>query len=258
MVSTSAILRMGPSSARPAWRRTLVAGLRTVALALVLALGVRIFVAEPFSIPTTSMLPALLPGEHLLVLKYPYGYGGASLPWVRSPGTGRVGLVLPARGDAIVFADPADGGSNFVKRVVGLPGEVVAISNGVVSIDGIAATRTRLPDFAYPASADTACRPGRQVGDTCVHRRDLETLPGAETAILPYRGRGADYGPVTVPEGHLFVLGDNRGGSLDSRFGITDGGFGHVPLGHVIGRAGPIFYSRGEDGIRWDRLGARP
>ena len=181
-----------------------------------------------YSVPANSMAPALRVGDHFVVSRAAYGYSRHSFDLFPLPISGRVPDWLPARGDIIVFRLPRDLNVHFVKRVVGLPGDRVRIANGRLSINGTVVDRQpagRLPDPNDPAKQVTAYR---------------ETLPGgASQTILETDG---DTGPfdntaeVVVPARHIFVLGDNRDNSADSRVPPAQGGVGLVPVENVVGR----------------------
>ncbi len=209
-------------------------GLKLMVAALFAALVVRTFVAQPFAIPSSSMAPGLQPGDLVLVNKAAFGWSAARFPftsWAATEGE-RPADAFQA-GDVIVFAGP--GGQDFVKRVVALPGQTVEARGGQLVIDGT-------PVVCTPAG-DGLCR---------------ERLPGSRRGHLVRPGAPPEVpdGLWTVPVGHLFVLGDNRGDSIDSRLARRDGGLGPVAKLDVTGRASVIFLSI--DGrIRWDRIGKR-
>jgi signal peptidase I len=216
--------------------------LRLVALALACALMVRILVAQPFAIPSGSMAPTLEPGDFVLVDKRAYGWSLASLPLaaplMRPDGTvaGRIGTRPIEPGDVIAFVGPD--GRDYVKRVIASGGDRVSLERGVLHLNG----------RAFP------CLP--QPGGLC-----RESLPNGQSHLINSHGTGprADFAELLVPEGHYFVLGDNRDASADSRVPRTDGGVGLVPDAQVIGRAAWIFLSLDRapegTGIRWSRVG---
>jgi signal peptidase I len=199
--------------------------------------------AEPFYVPSGSMEPTLLIGDALLASKYPYGYGTASLPiQINLPETGRVFGETPKRGDVVVFRWPGDHSQAWVKRVVGLPGDRVQMRQGQLFINDHAASLT--PDGTGEAEDDN--------GNVEPANRYIETLPGGVAhAIFKLRDNGRlDNTPeVTVPQGRLFVMGDNRDNSADSRVPVRDGGVGLLPIDNLIGRADAVVGS-------WD-LGIR-
>jgi signal peptidase I len=200
-------------------------------------------IAEPFYIPSGSMEPTLLIGDALLASKYPYGYGTSSLPiQINLPETGRVFPDTPKRGDVVVFRWPGDRSQAWVKRVVGLPGDRIQMRQGQLFINDRAAALK--PDGIGSSEDET----GR--GEPA--RRYIETLPGGVShAIFKMRDNGRlDNTPeVTVPPDRLFVLGDNRDNSADSRVPVAEGGVGLLPMDNLVGRADAVVGS-------WD-LGIR-
>lgn len=200
-------------------------------------------IAEPFYVPSGSMEPTLLIGDALVASKFPYGYGAASLPiQITLPETGRLFGDTPKRGDVVVFRWPGDRSQAWVKRVVGLPGDRIQMRAGQLFINNHAAQLTY--DGAGDAEDDR--------GNTERANRYIEKLPnGVEHAIYKIRDNGRlDNTPeVTVPPGMLFVLGDNRDNSADSRVAVRDGGVGLLPIDNLIGRADAVVGS-------WD-LGMR-
>ncbi len=209
--------------------RRLAIEIGIVAAAALLALAARLWLIGIYLIPSESMLPTLLPGDYVLVEKW------------RAPG----------RGDVIVFHAPPTGRHDYVKRLIGLPGDRVALRGGVLVLNGRAVPRRRLADVIAP------CLPP---GRACRYRRYRETLPGGRSYDVLDLGPGAGdaFGPVTVPRGRLFLLGDNRDLSADSRFPARDGGaIGMVPVAAIVGRGGVTLVSIGRGAIRWGRTGTR-
>jgi len=200
-------------------------------------------IAEPFYVPSGSMEPTLLIGDALLASKFPYGYGTASLPMqINLPETGRVFEDTPKRGDVVVFRWPGDRAQAWVKRVVGLPGDRIQMRQGQLFINDRAAT----------LKADGVGEAEDDSGNVEQAYRYIETLPnGVSHAILKLRDNGRlDNTPeVTVPAGRLFVMGDNRDNSADSRVSVRDGGVGLLPIDNLVGRADAVVGS-------WD-LGMR-
>ncbi|WJR79026.1 signal peptidase I [Bradyrhizobium sp. NP1] len=214
--------------------------LGAVVLAVFIAKGA---LAEPFYVPSGSMEPTLLIGDALLASKYPYGYGTSSLPiQINLPQSGRVFEGTPRRGDVVVFRWPGDRAQAWVKRVVGLPGDRIQMRQGQLFINDHPASLK--PDGVGAAEDDT--------GNAERAYRFIETLPnGVSHAIFKIHDNGRlDNTPeVTVPPGKLFVLGDNRDNSADSRVSVRDGGVGLLPMDNLIGRADAVVGS-------WD-LGMR-
>jgi signal peptidase I len=208
-----------------------IAQLAAVVLVVFLAKGA---IAEPFYVPSGSMEPTLLIGDALLASKFPYGYGTSSLPMqITLPETGRVFGGTPKRGDVVVFRWPGDNSQAWVKRVVGLPGDHIQMRQGQLFINDQAAALK--PDGIGEAEDDN--------GRTEPAYRYVETLPnGVSHMILKLRDNGRlDNTPeVTVPPNNLFVLGDNRDNSADSRVSVRDGGVGLLPIDNLVGRADAV------------------
>ena len=220
--------------------------LTLVALAWIL----RSFIVAPFSIPSGSMLPTLYVGDYLMVAKWPYGSSRYSFLFGIPSFDGRILGRLPRRGDVVVFRHPGEN-ADLIKRVIGLPGDVVEVRGGELILNGAAIPRERLAPFRMPISANSPCKtvpPAMPVVVTgyCEYSAYRETLPGGPSyAVLDQvSGGDADDRPVTkVPDGHVFLMGDNRDDSLDSRFPTIEGGIGMVPVDHLIGRATVTFWS---------------
>ena len=238
----------------------------TVRFLLILALlawAIRSFVVAPFSIPSGSMLPALYIGDYLLVAKWPYGYSRYSFPFGFPSFDGRLLTRLPKRGDIVVFRPPG-GEMEFVKRVIGLPGDTVAVSGGTLVLNGRPLSRDTGPPFAMPMSANSACKVvppatqfvvrGRDGGLNCLYPAYRETLPNRRSYVVLDQvdnPRADDFPPVTVPQGHLFLMGDNRDDSHDSRFSPGEGGIGFVPVDNLVGRALITFWSTDGSASYW-------
>jgi signal peptidase I len=214
----------------------------------------RSLIVAPFSIPSGSMLPTMWIGDYLFVSKWPYGYSSASFPFEFPPFNGRVLESLPERGDIVVFEGPE--GQDVVKRVIGLPGDTIAVVGGQLILNGQPVARNQVEDFIMPVSPNSPCRvvppavamtrPTEDGRQGCVYPAYRETLPnGRSYVVLDQTDQSIadNFGPVTVPQGGIFVMGDNRDDSLDSRYSVLAGGMGIVPIDRVVGRAERAFWS---------------
>jgi signal peptidase I len=233
--------------------RTILTYLLNLVLGLAIALVIRSFLYQPFNIPAASMRPTLLVGDDILVSKFAYGYSRYSLPYSRFLPAGRVFASEPARGDVVVFRRPKDTATDYVKRVVGLPGDRVQLKQGVLFINGTPVKRERLADAG---DAREVC--GSDFKGNV--KRWRETLPNGisyETLDCVDNGSLDNTDVYAVPDEHFFVLGDNRDNSIDSRVLST---VGYIPFQNLIGRVSLIFFSR-EDGdgkparVRAHRIG---
>lgn len=234
----------------------LVENLRTIGYALLIALVIRALFVQPFSIPSGSMLSTLLIGDYLFVSKYTYGYSRHSLPFSPPLFSGRIFGGEPERGDVVVFKLPTDGRTDYIKRVVGLPGDTVQMRDGQLVLNGEPVPRQRVEDFVEED----------RFGNIRRIARYQETLPNGVSYMtldaVP-RGSGDNTGVFRVPAGHYFMMGDNRDNSQDSR---VPGAVGFVPFENLVGRAEFIFYStdgsasfwqfwRWPSVTRWGRIG---
>lgn len=242
----------------PARRETLGSYLRFVALLVMAVLAFRSFLFTPFTIPSESMLPGLIKGDYLVAAKWPYGYSRWSLPFDAPLIEGTINPRLPERGDIAIFRHPVDG-TEYIKRVIGLPGDTVAMRGGVLVLNGAPVPKRRFTDFVLPVSPNTSCAWGaaQELGaggePVCRYARFAEILPGGRRYLVLDFGTTPqdDFGPVTVPPGHVFMLGDNRDNSQDSRFAArTGGGIGIVPAGRLVGRAEIVLFST-DGSARW-------
>jgi signal peptidase I len=229
--------------------------LRFLLILALLTWAFRSLVAAPFSIPSGSMLPSLYIGDYLVVGKWPYGYSRYSFPWGIPSFEGRILSDLPQRGDVAVFRHP-QGDIDLIKRVIALPGDTVEMRGGMLVLNGQAVAREALGAVAVRVTPNSPCRvvppaTARAVaapdgGSACLYPAYRETLPGGPSyAVIDQVDNPAadDFGPVQVPAGHVFMMGDNRDDSLDSRFPTFVGGVGMVPVENLIGRALFTFWS---------------
>ena len=199
--------------------------------ALLLALVIRTLLFQPFSIPSGSMRPTLLEGDYLFVSKYAYGYSNASIPFMPDLFSGRIWGAEPERGDVVVFKFPPNPKLDYIKRVIGLPGDRIQVLGGVLHINGEPVKREKVGAIDNPDITEE----NRPVD---VY---METLPNGvsyETLDLTPNGIGDETREFVVPERSYFMMGDNRDNSTDSRFNV-----GMVPEANLVGRANIIFFS---------------
>ena len=206
--------------------------IRVLIYAVVIALLVRTFAFEPFNIPSGSMIPTLLIGDYLFVSKYAYGYSRYSLPLGLPLIPGRIFARLPERGDILVFKLPGDNRTDYIKRVIGLPGDTVQVREGRLYINGEQVPRRQIENYV-PEHA-----PPGNLGIP----QYIETLPnGRSYHVIEERGDNGPYdntGIYQVPANHFFMMGDNRDNSSDSRASV-----GFVPDVNLVGRAEFLFFS---------------
>jgi signal peptidase I len=257
----------GDGHARSEWKEYGVFLLKLALFVIVL----RSFIVSPFNIPSESMQPRLLIGDYLLVAKWPYGYSAHSLSlpsrWNRSLGSMASGgqsdagfrlfASQPEAGDVVVFKAPPSNNEDYIKRVIGLPGDVIQMRGGILEINGVAVKKERIADFVIPVTPNMrdasalegspfACwRPdfeeaAKTGGTQCRYPRYKETLPnGRSYEILDLDSDlpGDDTEAFVVGEGDIFLMGDNRDRSADSRFPADGKAIGIVPQENLVGRA---------------------
>ncbi len=216
--------------------------LKTVFYAGLIALGIRTLAYEPFNIPSKSMVPTLLVGDYLFVSKFSYGYSRHSLPFSIPVISGRILERAPERGDVAVFKLPTDNSTDYIKRIVGLPGDSIQVTGGILMINGTPVERRRIGEYV-----DTD-----EYGNATTFAKYVERLPnGREHVILERSDDGQlDNTPVyEVPPGHYFAMGDNRDNSLDSRV-LNMVGF--IPAENLVGRAEILFFSTDGTARLWE------
>ncbi|MFT3986526.1 signal peptidase I [Aestuariivirga sp.] len=253
-------------AARPDARRKPDEGIwetvKVIIQALLIAFFVRTFLYQPFNIPSGSMYPTLKVGDYLFVSKLSYGYGKYSFnfslgafghevkccSFIDFPGR-IIFQSTPKRGDIAVFKKPSDTDVDYIKRVIGLPGDHIQMRDGVIFLNGVAVKKERIQDYVNP---DPESEPYNTPTGSPVPQF-METLPeGVQYRVLDFRPDGAlDNTPeFVVPPAHYFMMGDNRDNSSDSR--DPYGGVGYVPIENFVGRADIIFFSISPEARLWE------
>jgi signal peptidase I len=232
----------------------LAEGSRVVFHALLIALVIRTLLFQPFNIPSGSMKATLLIGDYLFVSKYSYGYSHYSLPLSPSLFSGRIFGSAPERGDVVVFRLPKDDSTDYIKRVIGLPGDRIKVVDGLLYINGAPVKRERVEDFIDDENGGS--ERVRRWRETLSNRVTYQTLDLQDNGFLD---NTQEY---LVPPGHYFMMGDNRDNSTDSRVLAA---VGYVPFENLVGKAQIIFFSIGDGepawhiwswpwSVRWSRL----
>jgi signal peptidase I len=218
---------------------------KTLVYAVVIAVFIRTFFYEPFNIPSASMEPTLLIGDYLFVSKFSYGYSRYSLPLGPPVMSGRIFYRQPQRGDVVVFKFPKDPSLDYIKRVIGLPGDRIQMKNGVLYINGTMTKREPTDRCDMPPDATNGV----------VRQPYWETLPnGVGHCILKRDDSGTQNNTdvFLVPSDSYFMMGDNRDNSSDSRVPQAEGGVGYVPAENLVGRAEFIFFSTNGYASWWE------
>jgi signal peptidase I len=219
--------------------RTIAVYVLSFLFAILLAGLFRSFAYQPFSIPASSMVPTLLVGDDVFAAKLPYGYSRFSLPFSPHLFSGRILGVEPQRGDVVVFRLPKDEHTDYVKRVVGMPGDRIQMKQGMLYINDAAVKREAAPDFSGDACGTQSTGKVQRWRETLPNGVSYETLDCIDNGFLD------NTDVFTVPAGQYFMLGDNRDNSTDSRVPTM----GSIPLENLIGRVDRIYFSRdGETG----------
>ena len=210
----------------------IVENIKTIFYALIIALIIRSFLFQPFYIPSSSMEPNLLIGDRLFVSKYSYGYSRHSLPFSPKIYNKRVLTKLPDRGDVIVFKTPADNRTDYIKRLIGLPGDIIQIVNSNLYLNNAKVKKDKIEYL-------TNINCGNKIINAIFFK---ETLPNGKKYITVYRNNGTmmNTDKYTVPDNHYFFMGDNRDCSKDSRFLSS---VGYVNINNLVGKAQLIFFS---------------
>ena len=220
------------------WRETV----KTVVYAVLIALVIRTVAYEPFNIPSGSMLPTLLIGDYVFVSKFPYGYSRHSIPLSPPLFSGRINESPVVRGDIAVFKLPTDNSTDYIKRIIGLPGDQIQVLDGILHINGKAVKRERVEDFVQ-SHRKAPYGSVRQYRETLPNGRSYLTLD------LQPRGVADNTRIYVVPAAHYFAMGDNRDDSADSRF-LDHVGF--IPAENLVGRADMIFFSVNDSARLWE------
>ena len=212
--------------------KNLISNIKSISFAIFIALIIRSFLAEPFNIPSGSMKPNLLVGDFLFVSKWSYGYSKHSLPFSIPLIPSAIFRSMPNRGDIVVFKTPQDNRTDYIKRVIGLPGDKIKIINGEIQLNENMIIRKKIEDFVDV----------NKLGGKKRIRQYKEFFFNKEVDVLDIMDNGMVDNTImyVVPEDHFFVMGDNRDNSQDSRFTNV---VGFIPIENLVGKAQFIFFS---------------
>ena len=238
VVDTSGLAETAPMK-RPAKKDSLIEVVKTIVYALLIAGVIRSFMFQPFNIPSGSMEGTLLVGDYLFVSKAAYGYSRYSFPFGFLPFSGRFLAGAPERGDVVVFKFPGDNSTDYIKRLVGLPGDRIQMREGVLYLNDVAVPKVKVEDHVEVVGGFETRAPQYR-----------ETLPGGVSYnVLDRDDQGAldNTQAFVVPEGHYFMMGDNRDNSADSRADV-----GYVPFENFVGKAEIIFFSTDGSARIWE------
>ena len=208
-----------------------LSNLKSISLAVFIALLIRSFIAEPFNIPSGSMKPNLLVGDFIFVTKWSYGYSKHSLPFSIPLIPKKIFHKMPLRGDVVVFKTPEDNRTDYIKRVIGLPGDSIKVTNGEIYLNEKQILRKKL-NYFIDTDKNTFMKRIRKY-------REYYDNVTIEVLDIMDDGISDNTELFIVPEGHFFVMGDNRDNSQDSRFKIV----GFIPIENLVGKARFIFFS---------------
>ncbi len=268
MTDTTAPLQTTPvAMTAPKQEESLSETIKSLVWAITIAVAMRSFLFTPFNIPSASMVGNLLVGDYLFVSKYAYGFSRYSLPFGLPIFDGRIFQHQPKRGDVIVFKWPADDHMDYIKRLVGLPGDHIQMKDGVLYINDLMVKKERTTDFVLPVSENSNCNKYSQyqvqvkVGKVECHLPQYrETMPaelgGATYTVIDQNSQGEldNTRVFVVPDKHYFAEGDNRDDSSDSRVAQAEGGVGYIPEENLVGRAEVRFFSTDGSSSWWNPI----